>query len=92
MCEGVGEDSGHGVGHVDIRVGSCNYMNVFVYHACALRWGVTQVGNFSLLGFAHPVEGSLLQIQGAIGKAALIRGHLRRKLGCGFGSYLVYMY
>ena len=22
ICEGVGEDSGHGVGHVDIRVGS----------------------------------------------------------------------
>ena len=21
-CEGVGEDSGHGIGHVDIRVGS----------------------------------------------------------------------
>ena len=46
MCEGVDEDSGHGVGHVDIRVGYCNYLNVFVYHACALRWGVTQVGNF----------------------------------------------
>ena len=24
ICEGVGEDSGHGIGHVDIRVGSCN--------------------------------------------------------------------
>ena len=22
MCEGVGEDSGHEIGHVDIRVGS----------------------------------------------------------------------
>ena len=22
ICEGVGEDSGHGFGHVDIRVGS----------------------------------------------------------------------
>ena len=47
---------------------------------------------FSLLGFAHPVEGSLFQVQGAIGKATLIRGRLRRKSGCGFGSYLVYMY
>ena len=46
MCEGVGEDSGHGIGHVDIRVGSCNCLNVFVFHACALRWGVTQVGNY----------------------------------------------
>ena len=39
---------------------------------------------FSLLGFAHPVEGSLFQVQGAIGKAALIRGRFRRKSGCGF--------
>ena len=33
----------------------------------------------SLLGFAHPVEGSPFQVQGAIEKAALIRGRLRRK-------------
>ena len=32
MCEGVGEDSGHGIGHVDIRVGSCDYLNVIVFH------------------------------------------------------------
>ena len=31
ICEGVGEDSGHGIGHIDIRVGSCNYLNVFVF-------------------------------------------------------------
>ena len=30
ICEGVGEDSGHGIGHIDIRVGSCNYLNVFL--------------------------------------------------------------
>ena len=45
----------------------------------------------SLLGFAHPVEGSPFQVQGAIGKAVLIRGRLRRKSGFGFGSYFVYM-
>ena len=28
----------------------------------------------SLLGFAHLVEGSLFQVQGAIGKAALTKG------------------
>ena len=38
----------------------------------------------SLLGFAHPVEGSPFQVQGPIGKAALIRGRLRRKATCGF--------
>ena len=32
----------------------------------------------SLLGFAHPVEGSLFQVQGTIRKAALIRGRLRK--------------
>ena len=43
---GVREDSGHGIGHVDIRIGSCNCLNVIVRHACPLRWGVTHVGNY----------------------------------------------
>ena len=30
MYEGVGEDSGHGIGHVDIQVGSCIFLSVFV--------------------------------------------------------------
>ena len=33
ICEGVGDDSGHGIGHVDIRVGSCNCFNVIVCHS-----------------------------------------------------------
>ena len=45
ICEGVGKDSGHGIGHV---------------------------------------EGSPFQVQGATGKAALIRGLIRRKPTCGF--------
>ena len=32
MCEGVGEDSRHGIGHVDIRVGSCICLSVFGCH------------------------------------------------------------
>ena len=32
MCEGVGEDSGHGIRHVDIQVGSCICLNVIVFH------------------------------------------------------------
>ena len=32
MCEGVAEDSRHGIGHVDIRVGSCNFLDVIVCH------------------------------------------------------------
>ena len=47
MCEGVGEDSRHGAGYVDIRVGMCilllECVCVFAI-ACALRWGVALVG------------------------------------------------
>ena len=32
MCEGVGEDSKHGIGHVDIQVRSCICLNVFDCH------------------------------------------------------------
>ena len=32
MCEGVGEDSRYGIGHVDIQVGSCIYLSVIVCH------------------------------------------------------------
>ena len=32
MCEGVGRDSRHGIGHVDIQVGSCVRLNVFSGH------------------------------------------------------------
>ena len=33
MCEGVGEDSRLGIGHVDIQVGSCICLSVIVFHA-----------------------------------------------------------
>ena len=32
MCEGVGEDSRHGFGNVDIQVGSCICLDVIVCH------------------------------------------------------------
>ena len=32
MCEGVGEDSRHRIGNVDIQVGSCIYLSVIVCH------------------------------------------------------------
>ena len=32
ICEGVGEDSRHGIGHVDIQVGSCIFLSVFGCH------------------------------------------------------------
>ena len=32
MCGGVGEDSRHEIGHVDIQVGSCIYLSMIVCH------------------------------------------------------------
>ena len=32
MCEGVGEDLRHGIGHVNIQVGSCIFLSVIVCH------------------------------------------------------------
>ena len=32
MCEGVGEDSRHGIGHVDIQLGSCICLSMIVCH------------------------------------------------------------
>ena len=45
-CEGVGEDSRHENGHVDIQVGSRIYLSVCSNWsiAYALRWGVTHLG------------------------------------------------
>ena len=34
MCEGIGEDSRHGIGHVDIQVGSYICLNVFMLNHC----------------------------------------------------------
>ena len=44
--EGVGEDSRHGNGHVDIQVGSRIFLSVCLNWiiAYALRWGVTYLG------------------------------------------------
>ena len=51
MCEGVDEDSRHGVWHVDIHVEMCMFLLECVWMceygiACALRWGVVLVGEF----------------------------------------------
>ena len=45
-CEGVGEDSRHGNGHVEIQVGSRIYLSVCLHWSIvyALRWRVTHLG------------------------------------------------
>ena len=42
---GKGESHSHPY-HVDIQVGSCIFLSVLVSITCALRWGVTHVGNY----------------------------------------------
>ena len=76
MCEGVDEDSRHGFGHVDIRVGSCNCLDVIVFHNMCTSVGSNPRRKLSLLGFAHPVEGSLFQVQGVYRRTTLTRGRV----------------
>ena len=56
MCEGVGEDSRHGIGYVDIQVGLCICLSVCLCWiiSCALRWGVTHVGDFHYWALLTP--------------------------------------
>ena len=59
MCEGVGDDSRHGIGHVDIQVGSCICLNVFGCHHMYTLVGSNPCRGIQLLGIAHPVEEKL---------------------------------
>ena len=75
MCEGVGEDSRHGIEHVDIQVGLCICLNVFGCHYMCTYVGSNPCRGIQLLGIAHPVEGKLFHAQGVFGKTTLIRCH-----------------
>ena len=74
MCERVGEDSRHEIGHVDVQVGSCICLSVFGFHYMCTYVGSNPCRRISLLGIAHPVEGSIFQVQGVFEKTTLIRG------------------
>ena len=76
MCEGVGEDSRHRIGHVDIQVGSCICLSVIVCHDMCTQVGSNPCRKLSLLGIAHPVEGPLFQVQGVYRRTALTRGRI----------------
>ena len=76
MCEGVGEDSRHGIWHVDIQVGSCIYLSVIGFHDMCTKVGNNPRRKLSLLGFAHLVEGSLFQVQGVYRRTTLTRGRI----------------
>ena len=53
MCKEVGEDSRHGIGHVDIQVGSCICLSVIIYHDMCTYVGSNPCRKLSLLGIAH---------------------------------------
>ena len=76
MCERVGEDSRHGIGHVDIQVGSCICLSVIVCHDVCTSVGSNPCRKLSLLGIAHPVKGSLFQVQGVYRWTTLTRGRV----------------
>ena len=76
MCEGVGEDSRHGIGHVNIQVGSCICLSVIGCHDMCTDVGSNPCRKLSLLSIAHPIEGSLFQVQGVYRRTALTRGHV----------------
>ena len=93
MCEGVGEDSRHGIGHVDIQVGSCICLSVFGCHYMCPYVGSNPCRRLSLLGIAHPAEGSLFQVQGVYGRTTLTRGRVleeSRIVALVFISYNMY--
>ena len=75
MCEGVGEDSRHGIRNVDIQVGSCICLSVIGCRDMCTDVRSNPCRKLSLLGIAHPEEGSLFQVQGVYRRTALTRGH-----------------
>ena len=85
MCEGVGEDSGHEIGRVDIRIGSCNCLDVIVCHDMCTLVGSNPCRKLSLLGFAHPVRDHYFRYKECTGGRRSLEATFRRKLGCGFG-------
>ena len=58
---GEGESHSHPY-HVDIQVGSYICLSVFGCHYMCTLVGSNPCRRLSLLGIAHPVEGSLFQV------------------------------
>ena len=77
---GKGQSHSHPY-HVDIQVGSCIFLNAFMFNHCmCTKVGSNPCRRLSLLGIAHPVEGSLFQVQRVFGMMTLIRGRFENKV------------
>ena len=72
MCEGVSENSRHGIGHVDIRVRIMNSLECVCFPLHEHLGGSNSCRKISLLGIVHLVMGSPFQLQGVFKKAALL--------------------
>ena len=90
MREGVGEDSRHGIRYVDIRVGSCNCLDVIFAMACALRWGVTHVRNYLYWVLLTMSRDHYFRYRECTGGRCSLEAAFRRKSDCGFCIFILY--
>ena len=90
MCEGVSENSGHGIGHVDIRVGSFNCLDVIVCHGMGTWWGVTHVENYLYWALLTLSRDHHFRYRECTGERRSLEAAFRRKSGCGFGIVILY--
>ena len=88
MCKRVGEDSRHGIGHVDIQVGSCICLSV-VAITCALRWGVMHIGDYHYWALLTLSRDHYFRYRECSGGRRSLETALRRKPTCGFGIHFV---
>ena len=90
MCEGVGEDSRHGIGHVDIQVESCICLSVIVYHDMCTRWRVTHVGNYHYRTLLILSRDHYFRYRECTGGRRSLEAAFRRKPNCGFEIFILY--
>ena len=86
MREGVSEDSRHGIGYVDIQVGSCICLSVCLCWiiTCALRWGVTHVRDFHYWALLTLSREYYFRYRERSGRRPSLEAVLRKKPTCGF--------
>ena len=92
MRGGVGKDSRHGIGYVDIQVGSCICLSVCLcwIMTCALRWGVTHVGNYHYWALLTLSRDHYFRYKKCAGGRGLLDAKFRRKPDCGFEIFILY--
>ena len=89
MCERVSEDSRHGIGHVDIQVGSCICLSI-VAITSALRWGVTRVGDYHYWALLTLSRDHYFRYRECSGGRRSLEAALRRKPTCVRVMYNMY--